>query len=333
MASPSLELGKEKCMKNDLGTFTIRPVTANGVSINVASAGSGPAILFLHGWPHTWWLWRPVMELFKGDRTVIAMDLRGLGDSERATSGYDLHTLADDAAAVLDALDVTDADVVGIDLGVAVSWMLAMRHPARVRKLAVMEGLLGTLPGAEAFLAKGPPWWFDFHGVPGFAETVLAGNEAGYIDWFLKNATRNGKGIAAPFRDAFVAAYASPDAMRCGFEHYRAFPENARQIGAAIAGGGAELPILAIAGGIVGGALAGQLRPVSARLREVSIADCAHIIPLEQPAELARTLRSFLEGDSEGRAKGERSDNHPDTGRICPHDHSTGSRRSTSALK
>lgn len=285
-------------MNHDPSTFTVKLVNANGVSINVASAGSGPAILFLHGWPHTWHLWLPVMELFKHDHTVIAIDLRGLGDSEKAQSGYDLHTLADDAAAVLDALAVTSADVVGIDLGTAISWMLAMRHPSRVRKLAVMEGLISTLPGAESFLAKGPPWWFGFHGVPALAEAALEGNEASYIDWFLKSGTKDQRGIDNFFRDAFVDAYSSKDAMRCGFEHYRAFPENARQVANVVAESAPVIPTIAISGGIVGDALAGQLRFVCSDLREDAISDCAHIIPLEQPRTLAKKLRAFFRLDS-----------------------------------
>lgn len=276
--------------------FTLRRVTTHGTSINVASGGSGPAILFLHGWPHTWEIWSAVMHNLKSDYTVIAPDLRGLGASGKAASGFDLHTLADDAAAVLDAFNVETAAVVGIDLGTAVSWMFAIRHPRRVRRLAVMEGLLGSLSGAEGFLSKGPPWWFGFHAIPGFAETVLEGNEAAYINWFLKAGTKNGLGVEADIRDAFVKAYSSRDAMRCGFEHYRAFPGNAQQIEAAVAAHSrSDLPILAIAGGVVGAALAGQLRPISSNLEEQAIAGCGHLIPLEQPIVLSERLRAFVE--------------------------------------
>lgn len=280
-------------MANDLTDFTLQRVNTNGTTINVASAGSGPAVLFLHGWPHTWQIWKPVMEIMMDDHTVIAPDLRGLGASDRAQSGYDLHTLADDMAGLLDALDISTADIVGIDLGTAISWMIAMRYPTRARRLAVMEGLIGTLPGAEVFLSKGPPWWFGFHGTPGLAETVLEGNEAAYIDWFLKAGTKDRVGLDVATRDAFVNAYGSKAAMRCGFEHYRAFPENARQVADA-SSRRSDVPVLALAGGVVGSALAGQLRPITRHLTEGTIEGCAHLIPLERPQELADSLRSFL---------------------------------------
>ena len=274
--------------------FLLRRISVNNTTINVATGGSGPAILFLHGWPHTWEIWREVMAAMKSSHTVIAPDLRGLGASANEERGYDLHTLADDAAGLLDALGLETADVVGIDLGVAICWMFAARYPARASRLVVMEGLVGALPGAEAFVKNGPPWWFGFHQVPGFAEKVLENNEAAYIDEFLLSGTQGRKGIAAEIRRAFIDAYSDRNAMRCGFEHYRAFPENARQIKAMLTEQKTELPVMAIAGGIVGDALAGQLRGIAADLTEITVPDCAHLIPLEQPAALVAQLRTFL---------------------------------------
>ncbi|WP_376748330.1 alpha/beta fold hydrolase [Streptomyces murinus] len=137
----------------------LRRVLANGVELNVALSGSGPAVLLLHGFPHTWELWTDVMADLSGHYRVIAPDLRGLGASGRAASGYDAGTLAEDAAALLTTLGVSSAAVVGIDAGTAPAFLLALRRPGLVRRLVVMESLLGRLPGAEDFLADGPPWW------------------------------------------------------------------------------------------------------------------------------------------------------------------------------
>src|SRR4051794_32143686 len=111
-----------------------RSVTANGIAVAVTTAGDAgaPPILLLHGWPHTSLLWRDVMARLAPHHRLIAADLRGTGATERPAAGYDLHTLADDAAGLLDALDVDRVAVAGIDVGVAVAWMLARRHPSRV---------------------------------------------------------------------------------------------------------------------------------------------------------------------------------------------------------
>lgn len=166
--------------------FELRRVTANGMDLNVALTGEGPAVLLLHGFPHTWQLWTHVLDSLAGHYRVIAPDLRGTGASTRAMDGYDAGTLATDAEALLDALGESSAAVVGIDAGTPPAFLLAMRRPDLVRQLVVMESLLGRLPGAEEFLTHGAPWWFGFHTEPGLAETVLTGHEAHYIDWFLR---------------------------------------------------------------------------------------------------------------------------------------------------
>ncbi|WP_340688640.1 alpha/beta hydrolase [Amycolatopsis coloradensis] len=256
-------------------------------------AGSGPAVLLLHGFPHTWRLWSEIIGPLAEHHRVITPDLRGLGDSTRAVDGYDASTLATDAEGILDVLGETEADVVAIDAGTPVAFLLALRRPDLVRRLVVMESLVGSLPGAEDFLAGGPPWWFGFHAVPGLAEKVLIGHEAEYIGWFLAAGTL-GRGVPPGIRDAFVDAYAGQDALRCAFSYYRALPVTARQIGEAVAGSRLTMPTMAIGAHPVGRALERQLRPVADDLTGHLIEDCGHIIPLDRPAELLRLLTPFL---------------------------------------
>lgn len=67
----------------------LRRIATNGVQLNVAIAGDGPAVLLLHGFPHTWQLWSGIMGRLAGQYRVIAPDLRGFGASARAVEGYD----------------------------------------------------------------------------------------------------------------------------------------------------------------------------------------------------------------------------------------------------
>lgn len=176
----------------------IRRIDTNGISTDALVAGEGPAMLLLHGWPHTWLIWHALLPALAAKHTVIAPDLRGLGAATRPDGGYDPHTLADDAAGVLDAVGLEQATVVGVDAGAPAAWMLARRRPERVARLVVMESLMGRLPGAEAFLTGGPPWWFGFHTVPGLAERVLAGHEGDYLDFFFSAGTHGGHRRALP---------------------------------------------------------------------------------------------------------------------------------------
>ncbi|GGL60822.1 hydrolase [Streptomyces fumigatiscleroticus] len=270
-------------------------VRINGIDVNVASAGTGPAVLLLHGFPHTWQLWTEVMTDLSAHYRVIAPDLRGFGASTRAATGYDAGSLAEDAAALLEALGESSAAVAGIDAGTPPAFLLAMRRPDLVERLVVMESLVGRLPGAEEFLAGGAPWWFGFHGVEGLAEGVLEGNEAAYIDWFLTAGTL-GEGVAAPVREAFVRAYTGREALRCAFSYYRALPRSAAQIEEAVAAARLTVPTLAIGARPVGRALEHQLRPIADDLTGHLLEDCGHIIPLHRPDALLTLLRPFLAG-------------------------------------
>ncbi|MEV6773388.1 alpha/beta hydrolase [Nocardia sp. NPDC051030] len=271
----------------------LRRIETNGICANVAIAGSGPAVVLLHGFPHTWRLWSEIIGPLSAHYRVIAPDLRGFGATTRASNGYDADTLATDLAGILDALAEPAAAVVAIDAGTPVAVLLALRHPDRVRQLVVMEALLGTLPGAEDFLAAGPPWWFGFHAVPGLAETVLFGQEARYIEWFLSTGTR-GRGIRADIHDAFINAYTEPDALRSAFSYYRALPTSAQQLNDAAATRRLTTPTLAIGAHPVGNALERQLRPITDDLTGHVIPDCGHIIPLDRPQELLTLVLPFL---------------------------------------
>lgn len=269
--------------------ISLRTIATNGIEADVAIAGDGPAVLLLHGFPHTWRLWSEVIPRLAIRHRVIAPDLRGLGGTTRAANGYDAANLALDAEGILDALGEPSAAVVGIDAGAPPAFMLAMRRPERVRRLVLMESLLGGLPGAEEFTAGGPPWWFGFHAVPDLAETVLLGNEASYIDWFLTTGTL-GRGIAPEIRDAFVDAYTGRDALRCAFSHYRAMPTSARQIQDAVAAAPLTVATTTIGAHPVGDTLARQLRPHADDLTAHVIENCGHIIPLDRPRALLDLL-------------------------------------------
>jgi pimeloyl-ACP methyl ester carboxylesterase len=66
------------------------------VRLHYVTAGQGAAVVLLHGWPQTWYMWRKVLPSLAQRYRVIAPDLRGLGDSSRPASGYDKKTLAHD---------------------------------------------------------------------------------------------------------------------------------------------------------------------------------------------------------------------------------------------
>jgi pimeloyl-ACP methyl ester carboxylesterase len=111
-----------------------RDVVVRGVRLHVAEGGpaDAPAILLLHGWPQHWWMWREVLPALADERRVIAPDLRGLGWSEAPSGGYRKDELADDMLALLNALSVERADLIGHDWGAYAGFLMCLRAPQRI---------------------------------------------------------------------------------------------------------------------------------------------------------------------------------------------------------
>lgn len=109
------------------------------IEIRVATLGTGPLILCIHGWPELWYSWRHQMTHFAGRGfAVAAMDVRGYGGSSKPTeiAAYRMTELAADAAAVIDQLGGGTAIVFGHDWGAPIAYNTARLHPARVRAIA-----------------------------------------------------------------------------------------------------------------------------------------------------------------------------------------------------
>ena len=120
-------------------TFKSRFVHANGIRQHAVIGGDGPPLLLVHGWPENWYAWRHVMPALAKDYTVIAVDQRGIGRTEKTADGYDAGTLADDMAALMTELGHERFAVVGHDTGAVISYALAADHRDRVDRLAFAE--------------------------------------------------------------------------------------------------------------------------------------------------------------------------------------------------
>ncbi len=94
-----------------------RTIEVNGAALHVATVGEGPPLLLLHGWPEFWLTWEPVMTRLADRFRLIAPDLRGFGDSDKPEGPYGPEGHAADMLAVLSALGVERAGVVGHDVG------------------------------------------------------------------------------------------------------------------------------------------------------------------------------------------------------------------------
>jgi epoxide hydrolase 4 len=113
----------------------------DGVLIHYAAAGSGPLVVFIHGFPDFWYSWRHQMEGLRDDYRVVAMDLRGynLSDQPTTQAEYDMRHLIGDVAAVVRAEGRERAVIVGHDWGGAIAWQVAFWMPEIVERLVIVN--------------------------------------------------------------------------------------------------------------------------------------------------------------------------------------------------
>src|SRR3712207_89726 len=227
-------------------TFSHHMATVNGIQMHYVIGGQGEPVVLLHGWPETWYAWRHVMPALAKNYTVIAPDLRGLGDSSKPPTGYDGKTLAEDIHQLVTQLGFKTIFLVGHDIGTQVAYSYAAAHPTEVKSLAVMEL---TIPG---FVPPGrmPLWWVIFHQTPDVPEALVQGKEMMYLSWFFQNLAYNPAAITQADINEYVTHYSAPGGMRAGFEHYRAFPQDAIQ-NQNYSKTKLTMPVLALAGGYI----------------------------------------------------------------------------------
>ncbi|HEY0002801.1 MAG TPA: alpha/beta fold hydrolase, partial [Actinoplanes sp.] len=121
------------------GPWTHRFVGANGSRFHVVEAGTGPLVLFLHGFPEFWWAWHDILpRVADAGFRAVAIDLRGYGASDKPPRGYDGYTMAADVTGLIRALGERNAMVVGAGAGGMIGWAAAAFHPKLVSRLVVL---------------------------------------------------------------------------------------------------------------------------------------------------------------------------------------------------
>jgi pimeloyl-ACP methyl ester carboxylesterase len=200
-----------------------RRIASLGIELDVLDEGEGAPVLLVHGFPDSSHLWRhQVAALTGAGFRAIAPDMRGFGASDKpeAVEEYGLGRAVADLVAILDALEIQQARVVGHDWGAAVVWLLAALQPDRVERIVAMS--VGH-PGARrrSIADREKAWYqllFQFEGV---AEELLRRD-----DWALfREWLRNDGDI-----DRYIEDLERPGALTAGLNWYRANLHPAREL-------------------------------------------------------------------------------------------------------
>jgi pimeloyl-ACP methyl ester carboxylesterase len=199
-------------------------VRANNAAFHVARIGRGKPLLLLHGWPEFWLTWEPVMARLADRFTLHAPDLRGFGDSDKPEGphGPDQHTA--DMLALMDALGIGRAGIVGHDVGGVIMQPLARQAPERVAGLFFFDFVY---PGIGPRMAEPERlnniWYQSFHQMEMAPALVGATREScrTYIGHFLK-AWSHRKGAFDDVLEAFIDNFMKSGNLAGGFAYYKA---------------------------------------------------------------------------------------------------------------
>ena len=287
-------------------TFSHHTASVNGIQMHYVIGGQGDPVVLIHGWPETWYEWHRVMPALAKNYTVIAPDLRGLGDSSKLVTGYDGKTLAEDIHQLVTQLGFKTIFLVGHDIGSFVVYPYAAAHPTEVKRLVVMDvPPPGFFPPPQ--VNGGPPlWWILFHQTPDVPEALTQGKEMEYLSWHYQNLAYNRAAITQEAINEYVSRYSAPGGMRAGFEHYRAMPQDAIQ-NQNYSKTKLTMPVLALAGGYIptfGGNITIPslveygMKLLAQNVTGITVPNSGHYIPEEQPDVVVKLLNNFFSGNS-----------------------------------
>lgn len=279
--------------------FERRSAEVNDTRLSYLIGGTGPPVLLLHGWPQTAWAWRDVLaSLASSGYTVIAPDLRGLGHSAHAKSGYDKDNQSEDVRQLLQSLGLgPQVRIVGHDIGGMIAFSYARRHPTEVVRLVLIELAIPGFGLEQAMdVARGGRWHFGFFMTPEVPELLFEGHERAFLEWWFPALAADASPFTPEVIDAMTRSYSGREALRCGFDHYRTLLTDG-EINRAWgdAGNRLNMPVLAIGGEHAAGARLGEsLRSVSPDIEIDVVKGCGHFVPEESPDTLVATLIDFF---------------------------------------
>src|SRR3954447_574463 len=283
-----------------------------GCRMRYVSRGQGKPLLFLHGFPQFWFLWRGQLADLGEDHAVYAPDMRGynLSCKPEDPEAYRMRHLLGDILAFVHELDLAPLTLVGHDWGGIVSWALALKNPELLERLVIIDAPPPFTWNRD--LRESPKqrdavnYMIELSKPSPEPEEMLSANGYSMMDDIMRRIGGRGAQLSDADRAVYRDAWAQPGALTGGLNYYRA-----ARMGEQVAAGGVpeeymakissqtvEVPTM-----VIWGANDAVLLPTLTRglsewvpdLRVEIVPGAGHWVPYERPDEVNRLIREFVD--------------------------------------
>jgi epoxide hydrolase 4 len=282
-------------------------------TIHYVSGGEGKPILFLHGFPQFWFLWRRQLADLGRDHAVYAADMRGYNLSSKPADpeAYRMRHLLADITGLVKHLGIAPLTLVGHDWGGIVSWAFSLKRPELLERLVIIDGPppftwnrdLRESPKQRAAVN----YMIELSKPSPEPEEMLSANDFSMVDQIMGQIGGAGARLSEEEWRTYHEAWSQPGALRGGLNYYRA-----ARMGEQVAAGGVpeqydekirsqqvEVPTMVIWGENDAALLPTLTRGLSEwvpRLRVEIVHGAGHWVPYERPDEVNRLIREFVDG-------------------------------------
>jgi pimeloyl-ACP methyl ester carboxylesterase len=216
---------KDNDLKEKGSTFKHEYADVNGVTLHYVTSGTGKLIMFAHGFPSFWYMWKNQLVEFGNDYQAVAVDMRGYNLSSKPNDldQYKIDVLIEDLRALADSLGHNKFILVAHDWGGVVAWPFAIRYPDYLDKLiiinaphlAIFARLLSRHPGQQR-----ASQYIRMFRTPGVEQILADNNYAALVKAIQTEATT----FSDEDREMYIRAWSQEGALRGGLNYYRAAP-------------------------------------------------------------------------------------------------------------
>src|SRR5882757_6396657 len=270
--------------------FKSQMAEVNGIKIHYVIGGTGEPLVLVHGFGQNWYMWNRLLPELSKHFTVIAPDLRGVGESGKPKDGYSKKNMAIDLHELVKKLGYKKIDVAGHDIGMMVAYSYAAQFPKEVNKLALLDALIAGVEPVWSQV-KAQAWWFGFFSQPHSAE-VAEGRMNLILEDFFPAVSFVQNSFTLQEKAEFTRAYSVKGATTASFLWF-VFEQDIKD-NQEFRKNKLAMPVLAMGSDHFASFLGEHVRLVASNVKDCIITGSGHWILQEQPGQVQKGLLDFF---------------------------------------